>query len=256
MGTFLGATPEDLDALASAFAASATRLRGLGAQISQQLAGTTWSGADLDRFSAQWHDTLSPSLAGTGDRLDVAAAVLRAQARQQRTASGDAVLAGGWSMPTPHPGAPLPTAPVHRTHESWTDRLRHDAGNVGDVAEVVHDVTAAAALGAAAAAVAGLALPGPGWVETAGAGAFAETMLEVSKGAEVVALAGAAAEDPGSETTRDRAAGVVIDNLVPAPTAGLEGELAHATTDAFDAGKAVVGAITDGEIEAHDRSAD
>jgi len=92
---FLGAVPEELDALAIDLGAHAERLRSLAAQVSGQLRATTWHGPDLDTFNQQWFGTFSPQVSGAAQALNDAATTLRGQAVQQRVASAPVAGAAG-----------------------------------------------------------------------------------------------------------------------------------------------------------------
>jgi hypothetical protein len=91
-GTFLGAAPDELDALARTLTGHAGDLTGIGTKVAAGLQTTTWSGPDLTAFHARWQGELLPSLGAAARTLESVAATLRRQAGQQRTASADS----GW----------------------------------------------------------------------------------------------------------------------------------------------------------------
>ena len=57
MNTFLGAAPEDLDALAGVFDAQASTLADVGGRVGAQISGVSWQGPDLTDFAGSWAAT-------------------------------------------------------------------------------------------------------------------------------------------------------------------------------------------------------
>lgn len=96
----VGASPEELDRLASALANTANRVDvdiriGLGRSITSN----PWRGGDAQRFRSDWQAQLSPTLLRTAQTLNSQAEYLRRQADEQRMASSAAgPLLGGLSF--------------------------------------------------------------------------------------------------------------------------------------------------------------
>jgi len=84
---FLGQIPEEVDALANEFGVKADEIDQLVAALSAKLGSTTWTGADRDRFEADWNGQLTSSLRGVSGALRDAQSVAKGNAEQQRTAS-------------------------------------------------------------------------------------------------------------------------------------------------------------------------
>ncbi|MFI7589543.1 hypothetical protein ACIB24_20955 [Spongisporangium articulatum] len=99
MATFIGASPEDLDVLAQTMSRQAGHLAEIDSRVRAQLSQTTWFGGDMERFSATWSTRHAGDLAAVAHSLQRAATAVRAQARQQRVASGAVGSGAGPSGP-------------------------------------------------------------------------------------------------------------------------------------------------------------
>ncbi|HBX79317.1 MAG TPA: hypothetical protein DEG43_16880 [Acidimicrobiaceae bacterium] len=83
----LGADVEQLDRLGAKFKTKAAEVDQIVTQISAQLAGTWWKGADADKFRAEWEGTMRKQLATLRTLLEATAQTVTKQAADQRTAS-------------------------------------------------------------------------------------------------------------------------------------------------------------------------
>ena len=83
----LGADVEQLDRLGAKFKEKAAEIDQMQAQISSQLHGTWWMGADADKFRAQWDGDLKGQLAKLKTLLEATAAAVARQAADQRAVS-------------------------------------------------------------------------------------------------------------------------------------------------------------------------
>ena len=82
-----GADADALDALARQMATAAAHLDTISRRISSQLAGSPWSGADADRFRANWSNRHRAGLRAAADSLVHADRMLTSSAADQRRAS-------------------------------------------------------------------------------------------------------------------------------------------------------------------------
>lgn len=84
----VGASPEELRALAARFEACATTLEATRTALGAALGRSRWTGEDSVRFGHDWSQSLSPSVQRAASSLRDQAGRLRAQAGQQDLASG------------------------------------------------------------------------------------------------------------------------------------------------------------------------
>lgn len=89
MGRMVGADPDQLEDLGNRMKAAGDRLDGVRSDISAALSHSHWEGGDADHFRAEWHSYLAPLLHGAASSARQASVTLRANAHQQREASGD-----------------------------------------------------------------------------------------------------------------------------------------------------------------------
>lgn len=87
MSDYIGQVPEEVDQLAAEFETKAGDLEHLKSTISAKLAGTTWTGADRDRFEADWEGALSTSITQMITQLRGASQLATDNAQEQRDAS-------------------------------------------------------------------------------------------------------------------------------------------------------------------------
>ena len=87
MAEYIGQVPEEVDALAGEFEAKASELEDLKSSITSKLGGTTWTGADRDRFEADWEGALSQTVSQMVQQLRGAGQAAAANAQEQRDAS-------------------------------------------------------------------------------------------------------------------------------------------------------------------------
>lgn len=87
MSDYIGQIPEEVDQLASDFDLKATDLENLKSAITAKLAGTTWTGADRERFESDWEGQLSPAITSVTAQLRGASDLAAGNAEEQRTAS-------------------------------------------------------------------------------------------------------------------------------------------------------------------------
>lgn len=88
MAYLVGADPAQLDALAARMAAAAERLESIRTGIGASLAHSHWDGRDADDFGHLWHHQLAPRLYNVAAMTRAGATTVRANAQQQRDASG------------------------------------------------------------------------------------------------------------------------------------------------------------------------
>lgn len=89
----VGADPDALDALASAFERQAGSLDAMAGRIRSQVATSPWAGNRANRFRSEWDNTHMPRLRSASSALRAGAKQLRTEATQQRQASS--VRGGG-----------------------------------------------------------------------------------------------------------------------------------------------------------------
>lgn len=111
----IGADAEQLEALARRLDEHAARLRAGQGDIGAALSGVFWSGVAALRFRADWDRVHRRALGDAAADLASTADGLRAQARQQRDASGDAGTGGRAQGPRGDRRVPDPM-PVERPH--------------------------------------------------------------------------------------------------------------------------------------------
>jgi uncharacterized protein YukE len=83
----MGADVEQLDRLSAKFKEKAASVDQIVSQISTQLSGTWWKGADADRFRGQWDGELRGQLTKVKAVLEATAQTLTKQAADQRAVS-------------------------------------------------------------------------------------------------------------------------------------------------------------------------
>lgn len=93
----VGASPEELRALAARFDACASRLDGSRGSIGSALRSSGWAGDDSVAFRDNWSHRLAPSLQRALNSLRSQATQLRVQAAQQEQASSSTGAGGPWS---------------------------------------------------------------------------------------------------------------------------------------------------------------
>lgn len=96
MAGFIGADPEELRSLASAFGGAGARLEATASEVSGAFGRTTWVGYDAERFGQDWQSRIGPVLRSAAETLREQGELLRAEALQQEQASS-ADGAGGSS---------------------------------------------------------------------------------------------------------------------------------------------------------------
>ncbi|MEL7975458.1 C2 family cysteine protease [Isoptericola sp. F-RaC21] len=92
----LGADPEDLRRLASAFERAGEGLEDDARQIGTTIRAAGWDGPDAQRYLSRWESSCKPVLLGVGRDLTSTAATLRGEARAQEKTSegGSSTFAG------------------------------------------------------------------------------------------------------------------------------------------------------------------
>ena len=95
MSEFIGANPDDLDRLASAFINASRTLGHLRGEINARLHTAPWIGEQADEFRAHWNSRHQPILTNTASMLNAGAVTLRANAQQQIDASSAAGAGSG-----------------------------------------------------------------------------------------------------------------------------------------------------------------
>lgn len=79
--------PDEVDDLATQLDSKAGDLDTVLTTLSTKLAGTTWVGADYNRFEEQWTGTISTNLRNAAEQMRSAATAAREDAENQRIAS-------------------------------------------------------------------------------------------------------------------------------------------------------------------------
>lgn len=93
MGNIVGASVEELRALARSMVSTADAFDGIKVSLSAALSQTRWTGSDAEMTRAAWDGTLSKRLDGCAESLREAAGKLEDQASQQEVASAEASAA-------------------------------------------------------------------------------------------------------------------------------------------------------------------
>lgn len=84
----VGASPEQLDRLASSLGQAASQIgTGIRVGLDRSISANPWQGGDAQRFRSDWQSHLSPVLLRTSESLEQVAEHLRLQAEEQRVAS-------------------------------------------------------------------------------------------------------------------------------------------------------------------------
>lgn len=94
MSGFLGANPDELDALAQALNAYASALDMHRRQINSQVHSAPWRGRRADEFRSEWDHRYSPLLLQAISAMNASELILRANARQQEWASAAPAAVG------------------------------------------------------------------------------------------------------------------------------------------------------------------
>ena len=74
-------------ALSKQMQAAAEQVRGIQAQLTSALQGTTWVGADKARFEGEWNNTHAPALQNVQSALEQASQAASRNAQEQEHAS-------------------------------------------------------------------------------------------------------------------------------------------------------------------------
>lgn len=126
MSGFVGLNPGQLDELAARIDSSADTLESIRHSIRLSLSRTEWPGPDGDQFRHDWDYRHTRVIATAVTALREAARVVRANADQQRAASGaDSGFAGPWKTLPSRPGIEDLRIPVPDIRG-----LLHDAQNL------------------------------------------------------------------------------------------------------------------------------
>jgi len=101
MGQMYGASPDQLDGLGSHMTHAADRLDTIRSEVAALLRHSHWEGGDADYFRGQWNYRLSAQLLSVAILAREGAITVRANAQQQRDASGVGGSYGGYRLGTP-----------------------------------------------------------------------------------------------------------------------------------------------------------
>jgi len=103
---FVGADPEQLDALADRLDRGAESLAGIRSLVGVSLGQVDWSGRDGDQFRAEWRSRHLPVIGAACTALQDTARGLRSNAAQQRAASGTTTTSSHGPDGPSGPGGP------------------------------------------------------------------------------------------------------------------------------------------------------
>lgn len=98
MAGYSGADPDQLRALARTFDQTASRLDGIGREVSGRLSGTSWSGPDAERYRSQWHGESMATIRRVVSALQEASTSLKRNAAEQESASSAGGAAGATGL--------------------------------------------------------------------------------------------------------------------------------------------------------------
>lgn len=126
----LGADPIALRELAKSMATSQQQLDSAARDLHSALGRVRWQGPDSDRFRQRWASNLRPTLRSAAAGLSDAAALLKAQATEQETAS--AADGGSPGTPTtPGPATPGTGGEERNWSDAFTDpNYQHAPGGI------------------------------------------------------------------------------------------------------------------------------
>lgn len=137
----VGADPVQLDALGIKMTVAADRLESIRTGIGALLAHSHWEGRDADDFRHLWHHQLAPRLHNAAVTTRAGATTVRANAQQQRDASGVGAAGDRALFQNPSAGGAHPLEPLFDAKDRF-DPVLTALGGLGFLASSLSDIAA------------------------------------------------------------------------------------------------------------------